>query len=131
MDAIAAVEPFVTIAGADGAVPVFSNYAEPVDDLTVAVYFTSDEYVQENPEVVEKFARAMNASQEFAEQNPDMVRAVLPTYTSLQPEVIEQLTLPRYSTEVNRASVEEVARISQDRGLVEELPSMDELLPQD
>ena len=131
VDAIAAVEPFVTIAGADGAVPVFSNYAEPVDDLTVAVYFTSDKYVQENPEIVEKFARAMNASQEFAEQNPDKVRAVLPTYTSLEPAVIEQLTLPRYSTEVNRASVEEVARISQDRGLVDELPNMDELLPQD
>ncbi|MBF4993191.1 ABC transporter substrate-binding protein [Arthrobacter gandavensis] len=131
VDAIAAVEPFVTIAGADGAVPVFSNYAEPVDDLTVAVYFTSDQYVQENPEIVEKFARAMNASQEFAEQNPDKVRAVLPAYTSLEPAVIEQLTLPRYGTEVNRASVEEVARISQDRGLVEELPAMDELLPQD
>ncbi|MEB7505918.1 ABC transporter substrate-binding protein [Arthrobacter koreensis] len=131
VDAIAAVEPFVTIAGADGAVPVFSNYAEPVDDLTVAVYFTSDQYVQENPEIVEKFARAMNASQEFAEQNPDKVRAVLPTYTSLEPAVIEQLTLPRYSTEVNRASVEEVARISQDRGLVDELPNMDELLPQE
>ena len=131
VDAIAAVEPFVTIAGADGAVPVFSNYAEPVDDLTVAVYFTSDKYVQENPEIVEKFARAMNASQEFAEQNPDKVRAVLPTYTSLEPAVIEQLTLPRYSTEVNRASVEEVGRISQDRGLVEEQPNMDELLPQD
>ena len=131
VDAIAAVEPFVTIAAADGAVPVFSNYAEPVDDLTVAVYFTSDQYVQENPEIVEKFVRAMNASQEFAEQNPDKVRAVLPTYTSLQPEVIEQLTLPRYATSVNRASVEEVARISQDRGLVEELPNMDELLPQD
>ena len=131
VDAIAAVEPFVTIAGADGAVPVFSNYAEPVDDLTVAVYFTSDEYVQENPEIVEKFTRAMIASQEFAEQNPDKLRAVLPTYTSLQPEVIEQLTLPRYATEVNRASVEEVARISQDRGLVDELPNMEELLPQD
>lgn len=131
VDAVAAVEPFVTIAGADGAVPVFSNYAEPVDDLTVAVYFTSDQYVQENPEIVEKFARAMNASQEFAEQNPDKVRAVLPTYTSLEPAVIEQLTLPRYSTEVNRASVEEVARISQDRGLVDELPNMDELLPQE
>ncbi|KPN17650.1 MULTISPECIES: ABC transporter substrate-binding protein [Arthrobacter] len=131
VDAVAAVEPFVTIAAADGAVPVFSNYAEPVDDLTVAVYFTSDQYVQENPEIVEKFVRAMNASQEFAEQNPDKVRAVLPTYTSLQPEVIEQLTLPRYATSVNRASVEEVARISQDRGLVEELPNMDELLPQD
>ena len=129
VDAIAAVEPFVTIAKANGAVPVFSNYAEPVDDLTVAVYFASDEYVQKNPEIVEKFVRAIKASQEFAEANPDKVRAVLPTYTSLQPEVIEQLTLPKYDTEVNSASIEEVARISLDRGLVEELPDMEMLLP--
>ncbi|MFZ3453541.1 ABC transporter substrate-binding protein [Arthrobacter sp. 7Tela_A1] len=129
VDAIAAVEPFVTIAEAEGAVPVFSNYAEPVDDLTVAVYFASDQYAQENPEIVEKFVRAIKASQEFAEQNPDKVRAILPTYTSLKPEVIEQLTLPKYGTEVNRASVEEVAQISLDRGLVEEIPNMDELLP--
>ncbi|WP_312182388.1 ABC transporter substrate-binding protein [Arthrobacter sp.] len=129
VDAIAAVEPFVTIAKADGAVPVFSNYAEPVDDLTVAVYFASDQYVQENPETVEKFVRAIKASQEFAEQNPDKVRAILPTYTSLKPEVIEQLTLPKYGTEVNRASVEDVARISLDRGLVEEIPDMESLLP--
>ncbi|MBD8043282.1 ABC transporter substrate-binding protein [Arthrobacter sp. Sa2BUA2] len=129
VDAIAAVEPFVTIAKADGAVPVFSNYAEPVDDLTVAVYFASDEYIQENPETVEKFVRALKASQEFAEANPDKVRAILPSYTSLKPEVIEQLTLPRYSTEVNGASVEEVARISLDRGLVEEIPDMETLLP--
>ncbi|MBD7996812.1 ABC transporter substrate-binding protein [Arthrobacter sp. Sa2CUA1] len=129
VDAIAAVEPFVTIAKADGAVPVFSNYAEPVDDLTVAVYFASDEYIQENPETVEKFVRALKASQEFAEANPDKVRAILPSYTSLKPEVIEQLTLPRYSTEVNSASIEEVARISLDRGLVEEIPDMETLLP--
>ncbi|MCC3270200.1 ABC transporter substrate-binding protein [Arthrobacter gengyunqii] len=129
VDAIAAVEPFVTIAEASGAVPVFSNYAEPIDDLTVAVYFSSDTFVQENPETVEKFARAMAASHEYAEQNPDRVREILPTYTTLKPEVIEQLTLPRYPGEVNSASVEEVLRISMDRGLVEEEPDMDALLP--
>ncbi|WP_146362616.1 ABC transporter substrate-binding protein [Arthrobacter yangruifuii] len=129
VDAIAAVEPFVTITSAQGAVPVFSNYAEPIKDLTVAVYFTSDSYAQENPETVEKFVRAMTASLEFAEQNPDKVRGVLPSYTSLEPDVIEQLTLPRYLGEINEDSLTEVMRISLDRGLIEEEPDLEALLP--
>ncbi|MCC3291868.1 ABC transporter substrate-binding protein [Arthrobacter sp. zg-Y1110] len=129
VDAIAAVEPFVTITEAQGAVPVFSNYAEPIKDLTVAVYFTSDQYAQENPETMEKFVRAMTASLEYADSNPDEVRAVLPTYTSLEPDVIEELTLPRYYGEINQDSLEEVMRISLDRGLIEEEPNLEELLP--
>ncbi|UWX97821.1 ABC transporter substrate-binding protein [Arthrobacter zhaoxinii] len=129
VDAIAAVEPFVTITEAQGAVPVFSNYAEPIKDLTVAVYFTSDQYAQENPETLDKFVRAMTASLEYADANPDEVRAVLPTYTSLEPDVIEQLTLPRYYGEINQDSLEEVMRISLDRGLIEEEPDLEALLP--
>lgn len=129
VDAIAAVEPFVTIAEGDGNERVFSNYAEPVEDLTVAVYFTSDQYVQQNPETTEKFVRAMKASLEFADANPDRVREILPTYTSLEPNVIEKLTLPKFPTEVNADSIEEVARISLDRGLIDEVPDMTALLP--
>lgn len=129
VDAIAAVEPFVTIAEEGGNERVFSNYAEPVEDLTVAVYFTSDQYVQDNPETAEKFVRAMKASLEFAEANPDRVREILPTYTTLKPDVIEKLTLPKFPTEVNADSIEEIAQISLDRGLIEEVPDLKALLP--
>ncbi|WP_417218263.1 ABC transporter substrate-binding protein [Arthrobacter sp.] len=129
VDAIAAVEPFVTMSEADGNVPVFSNYAEPVDDLTVAVYFSTDQYVAEHPETAAKFVRAMKASQQFAQQNPEKVKAILPEYTTLKPEVIEKLTLPTYNTEVNEASIQQVADISLDRGLIEKKPDMDKLLP--
>lgn len=130
VDAIAGVEPFVTIAGAEGNVPVFSNYAEPVKDLTVAVYFTSDDYIKENPETAAKFTRAMKASQKFADENPEKAKAVLPDYTTLKPEVIEKLTMPRFYTEVNEASIQEIAAISLDRGLIDAIPDMAALLPQ-
>ncbi|MDO5744003.1 MAG: ABC transporter substrate-binding protein [Micrococcaceae bacterium] len=131
VDAMAAVEPFVTISGADGNVPVFSNYAEPVDNLTVAVYFTSEQYIKDNPETVEKFTRAMKESQKFADENPEKAKAVLPDYTTLKPEVIEELTMPRFYTEVNAQSVEDVAAISLDRGLIEKVPDLTALLPQE
>lgn len=131
VDAIAAVEPFVTMSEADGNVPVFSNYAEPVKDLTVAVYFSTDQYVAEHPETAAKFVRAMKASQQYAQENPEKVKAILPEYTTLKPEVIEKLTLPTYNTEVNAASIQQVADISLGRGLIDKKPDMDKLLPTD
>ncbi|MEV7649477.1 ABC transporter substrate-binding protein [Arthrobacter sp. NPDC089319] len=130
VDAIAAVEPFATIVAGDGAVPVFSNYAYPVEDLTVATYFTSDKNVQEKPEVTEAFVRAMKKSLAFADENPDKVREILPTYTKLDPAVIEKLTLPKFPQEVNADSIEEIADISLKNGLIDKLPDMAALLPQ-
>ena len=43
--------------------------------------------------------------------------------------MIEQLTLPKFPTEVNSASIEEIAQISLDRGLIEEVPDLAALLP--
>ncbi|MCG2624780.1 ABC transporter substrate-binding protein [Arthrobacter sp. I2-34] len=130
VDAIAAVEPFVTIAKGDGAVPVFSNYAHPVDDLTVAVYFTSDQIARQKPEATQAFIRAMKKSQQFAQENPDKVRAILPEYTQLDPAVIKQLTLPKFAQEVNAESIQQVADISLKNGLIEQVPDMEALLPQ-
>ncbi|MFD1213371.1 ABC transporter substrate-binding protein [Arthrobacter sp. GCM10027362] len=130
VEAIAAVEPFVTLAKGDGAVPVFSNYAHPVDDLTVAVYFTSDQYIQQHPDVVKSFTEGMKKAQAFAEQNPDKVRAILPEYTQLDPGVIKQLTLPKYKQEVNAASIEKIADISLKDGLIDTKPDLKGLLPE-
>ncbi|WP_264796964.1 ABC transporter substrate-binding protein [Arthrobacter mangrovi] len=129
VDAIAAVEPFVTMAKADGATPVFSNYAHPVDDLTVAVYFTSDQIAEQKPEETQAFTAAMKESQAFADANPDKVREILPTYTQLDPAVIEQLTLPKFAQDVNADSLNTIADISLQDNLIEEKPDMEALLP--
>ncbi|EMY35358.1 putative ABC transporter substrate-binding protein [Arthrobacter crystallopoietes BAB-32] len=129
VDAIAAVEPVVTMAKGDGAVPVFSNYAHPVDDLTVAAYFTSDQIAEQKPEETQAFIDAMKESQAFADANPDKVREILPTYTQLDPAVIEQLTLPKFAQEVNADSLQTIADISLKDGLIEEIPDMEALLP--
>ncbi len=130
VDAIAAVEPFVTLAEEDGARMVLSNYAYPVEDLTVAVYFSSESMLQENPEVVDSFQAAMQRSLEFAEANPDAVRAILPEYTELDQGLIEQLTLPQYPAEINRDSVRELAELAVENGMIEEVPDLDDLLPE-
>ena len=129
VDAIGAVEPFLTLAKEGGAVPVFSNYAYPVDDLTVAVYFTSEQTATQDPETTKAFAAAMKEAQAFADANPDKVRAILPEYTKLDAAIIDKLTLPKFTQDVNMDSLQTIADISLENGLIDELPDMKALMP--
>ena len=81
----------------------------------MAVYFTTEDVLAQEPETVEAFRAAIEKSLQFAQDNPDEVRAVLPSYTQLDEELIDQLVLPAYPTEVNRQSVQELADLAAAR----------------
>jgi len=128
VDAIGAVEPFVTLAEKGGARRVFAQYADPIPNLSIAGYFTTDDKIEQDPEVVDDFVAAMKESQQYATDHPDEAKAVLPEYTSLEPDVIEELTMPRFPQEHDRDSLQEVIDLSLDGGLIDEAPSMDDLI---
>ncbi len=67
MDAACEVEPFVSQAKAAGSRGLDPFYVRTAPDLSVATYFTSKEYEEKNPDVVERFARAMNKSLTYAQ----------------------------------------------------------------
>ena len=46
-------------------------------NYTVATYFTSKQYIAENRDVVDRFARAMQKSLEYAAGHDDEVRAIV------------------------------------------------------
>ncbi|MCQ1947414.1 MULTISPECIES: ABC transporter substrate-binding protein [unclassified Arthrobacter] len=129
VDAIQVVEPFLTGGQNAGSIPIASNYVDAADDLTVAAYFTTSAKAEDDAETVEKFTAAMNKSLEYAEENPDAVREVLLTYTKIDAETAKALTLPSFTTEINRAGVETLAELSLSDGLISEEPKLDELLP--
>jgi NitT/TauT family transport system substrate-binding protein len=119
VDAAFAVEPSATVGESQGLRRVSAPYTETDDDLTVAGYFTSDQYAAENPEVVQRFADAMIEAQEYAQANPDQVRDVLGTYTQISPEIAQQLTLPTYQSEINQESVEKLLQLGEQDGIIE------------
>jgi NitT/TauT family transport system substrate-binding protein len=130
VDAIGAVEPFVTIAEAAGARRIFAQYADPIPDLSVAGYFTTDQTIEQDPELVDAFVTAMKESQQYATDNPDAAKAVLPDYTTLEADVIEQLTMPRFPQEHNIESLQTVIDLSVEGGLIDEAPSIEDLVRQ-
>ena len=47
------------------------------------MYFTSQQLIAENPDLVKRFTEAMNESLAYADAHPDEVRAALGTYTKI------------------------------------------------
>jgi NitT/TauT family transport system substrate-binding protein len=129
VDAIWVVEPFLsTSLGQDGRL-VASNYVDAAPDLTVAVYFTSEQLTKSDPDLVKRFTEAMTESLAYADAHPDEARQVLTSYTKIDPAVIQKLTLPKWPPEINRQSVETLATLALQDGLVTKQPDLAALLP--
>ena len=129
VDAVWVVEPFLTATLAQGGRLIASNYVDTAPDLTVAVYFTSEQLLRDNPDLAKRFTEAMNESLAYADAHPDEARQVLTTYTQIDKAVIPDLTLPKWPEEINRESVETLANLAVQDGLVTEQPDVDALLP--
>jgi NitT/TauT family transport system substrate-binding protein len=128
VDAACVVEPFVSQGKAGAARGIAPFYVRTAPDLTVATYFTSKQYAQENSDVVDRFVRAMNKSLEYAQAHPDEVREILLDYTEIPPEAVEAIKLPIWRTDLNEPTIERLSELSAKYGLIEEEPDLDELI---
>ncbi|RBM22555.1 nitrate ABC transporter substrate-binding protein [Prauserella sp. PE36] len=128
VDAIYVVEPFDTVARQSGARPIVAPLYETEPSLTVATYFTTEQYLADNADVAERFARAMNRSLEYAGSHPGAVREALGTYTQIPDELIGEVRLAQWGTDLNRPSIELMSELSQKYGLLEQPPDLDELI---
>jgi NitT/TauT family transport system substrate-binding protein len=131
VDAAWVVEPFLTAATAQGARKVVANFAEAVDDLTVASYFTTEQYIQQNPGVVDDFQAAIKESLQYAQDNPDEVRRIITTYTSISADVAATMALPAYPQEINVDSLRTVADLMTRYDITEDTVDVDKLLATD
>jgi NitT/TauT family transport system substrate-binding protein len=129
VDAACIVEPALSTLKSQGGTEVASLFVDVSPDLTVAMYFTSQKYAQENPELVKKFQEATAESLEYADSHPDEVREILTTYTKIPAALVETMTLPRWPAEADRASLERLAELGENDGLFKKTPDLDELLP--
>jgi len=129
VDAIWVVEPQLSEAVTAGAQVLASNFVDTAPDLTVALYFTSNDTIAKNPGLVAGFTQAIRDSLKYAEQNPDEVRAVVGTYTPIDDTVRIGMILPDWPQDINRASLQTVAKLGEEDGIFKKPPSLDELLP--
>jgi NitT/TauT family transport system substrate-binding protein len=128
VDGACVVEPFVSQGKAGAAKGIDPFYVRTAPDLTVATYFTTREYAEQNADVVDRFVSAMGKSLEYAQSHPDEVRRVLLEYTEIPPEAAEAIKLPIWRTDLSEPTIEQLSKLSEKYGLIEEQPDLDELI---
>ncbi|GCB44279.1 ABC transporter substrate-binding protein [Streptomyces sp. NL15-2K] len=129
IDAAQVVEPALATIKSQGGRVIASPLVDVAPDLTVAMYFTSTQYAQQNPEVVKKFQAATAEALAYADAHPDEARQVVTTYTKIPAAVLEKVTLPKWPAEPNRASIEALMKLGEEDGLFKSTPDLDKLLP--
>lgn len=130
VDAAFVVEPTKSAVTAAGGRVVAWCYVDPAPNLTVAAYFASTKLIADDPDLVKRFTEAMNESLAYADAHPDEVRAVLGSYTKIDAKVRDTLTLPKWPTEINRASVETLAKLGAQDGIFgSATPDLSKILP--
>ncbi|MEU7901496.1 ABC transporter substrate-binding protein [Actinoplanes sp. NPDC049118] len=130
VDAAWVVEPSLSAVTAAGGRVVAWNYVDAAPNLTVAAYFASAKLIADDPDLVKRFTEATNESLAYADAHPDEVRAVLGSYTKIDPKVRESLTLPKWPTEINKPSVETLAELGAKDGIFgSATPDLSKILP--
>ncbi|MFE9621837.1 ABC transporter substrate-binding protein [Streptomyces sp. NPDC006527] len=129
IDAAMVVEPALATVKSQGGVEIASPLVDVAPNLTVAMYFTSHQYAQQNPDVVKKFQQATAESLAYADAHPDEVRQIVTTYTKIPTAVLEQVTLPKWPAEADRSSIEALKKLGDEDGLFKSDPDLDKLLP--
>lgn len=123
------VEPFLTIARDRGAKVISWNLLDVAPKMMIAVYFTSEKYAKENPDIVKRFKAAITESLAYADAHSDEVRKMIPTFTRITPEIAARINLPKWPTEMNRQSSQVLADLALKDGLVTKKPDIAALLP--
>jgi NitT/TauT family transport system substrate-binding protein len=118
-DAMVGAEPFGTAAMGSGFPAIASPYQSmSTKSMLTSAYFTSEPQLKANPELFKKIRAAINESLEYAQKNPDAIRAQLPKFTKLGPDVAAKLILPRYVTDIPRESVEMFSKAGNEFGML-------------
>ena len=119
VDAASLVEPFSARSLGEGATVIANPYSSVLKPGgTFTVIFTAQPFIEANPEIVEKFARAVNRASAEAARDPQKVGAVLAKYGKLPPEVFAKIRVPLYSDKLDTAALASTSELMRELGFL-------------
>lgn len=128
IDAGYASEPFITSVLDEGGEVVFAPQSALAPEYPNGSYAASEEFLAERGDVVERFVRAMDRSVEYARDNEDAVREIIPTYTEIPPEVVERMRLPVFTSELDEQAIDEQMGFMEQYDVADAAPTAEELI---
>jgi NitT/TauT family transport system substrate-binding protein len=128
VDAAFAIEPFVTQATAGGNRIVLRPYVGTKPGLQIGCYFTSDQFLAENEDVVTRFREGVAETAEAIAADPAGFRDFLPEASETPPEAAQKAVLPAWKANSDQASLELTAQLMERYGVTPDKPDTSDAL---
>jgi NitT/TauT family transport system substrate-binding protein len=128
VDAAFAIEPFVTQATATGNRIVARPYVGTKPGLQIGCYFTSEQYLAENEEVVASFREAVGETAKAIAADPSGFREFLPEASEIPPPAAQNAVLPAWKANSDPESLELTAELMARYEVTQEKPDTSEAL---
>lgn len=119
VDAVHAVEPFDSAVQKDlHARVLLDGAASPVQGIPLSGYVTTRAYAAKHRSAVLAFRRAVAAASKLANQDPSLVRKILPTYTKVTAGQAAAIRLPLYATSTDVVQLRRLTALMRRQGLL-------------
>ena len=122
VDAAFQIEPFVSLGLKEGDRIVDRPYVGTKPGLQIGCYFTSERFLSENGDVVERFRQGVADTAAAIAEDPAAFREFLPEASEIPPPAAQKAVLPAWKAENDQASIELTAELMERYGVVEERP---------
>ena len=121
-------EPFTTLGAADKARVIFRPFSAGVPGGQIGAYFASEQYTEENRDVVDRFARAIEKSNRYVIDNPDSIRTSVVAIAKVPKKVADEMRLPEFVPELDQDGLQSLADTAQKYGVLKEKLDTSELV---
>lgn len=129
VDGVMAGEPFIQIIEENGGRPLPISYGQFGENIPIAAWFTTTEYAEENPDIVDAFTSALVDSLQYAHDNQDEARAAIDAYMELESGLVDRVTLPGWEPTLDIEELRPMAEYAVRYGLIEDTSTLDDLMP--
>ena len=122
VDAAFQIEPFVSLALKEGHRVIDRPYVGTKPGLQIGCYFTSEQYLSQNENVVERFREGVADTAAAIAEDPSAFREFLPEASEIPPPAAQKAILPAWKAENDQASLDLTAELMERYGVVDEKP---------
>ena len=117
VSAISVVEPFLSAALAAGGKLVAFTCTGPAADFPMSGYITTQGWAQQHAAAAKAFQQALEKGNAYADAHPDVVRSVLPGYTSITAAAAATVPLGVYPSTLTTSPLQRIAALMKAGGL--------------
>ncbi len=131
VDAIDVPQPFFFIAEQTGKVLTLGyTFSDVQPSVPITAYAATQDFVDDNPRTIAAFERAMTRAVEYMRANESEAKKLVAEYTGAKPELVAQIPLNKWSTELSVEGIQKTADLMRKEGLIKEEVDVKDFIPQ-